>query len=199
MGQPLRAALLLLVVGAGLLAAGCGGGSKSSAGGAGAGPLSAESRSAATGDIPDNQVFLVFRDAAAGYSIKYPEGWTQRGRTRDVTFADKNNLIHIVVGTGAAPTPSRVAATLAAQAARTRSLRAGPPRALDVPGPGRAVKLTYSTLSSPNPVTGRRVRLVVDRYVIARAGRQAIIDLGTPQGVDNVDAYRLIVRSFRWR
>ena len=41
--------------------------------------LQAEANSAATGDIPDNQVFLVFRNATAGYSMKYPEGWAQRG------------------------------------------------------------------------------------------------------------------------
>ena len=27
----------------------------------------------------------------------------------------------------------------------------------------------------------------------------AVVDLGTPQGVDNVDAYRLMIESFRWR
>src|SRR5947209_5747576 len=66
--------------------------SRASAGGASAGALAADARSAATGDIPDNQVFLVFTNKAAGYSIKYPEGWTQRGSDRNVTFQDKNNL-----------------------------------------------------------------------------------------------------------
>ena len=64
----------------------------------GPGALSAEAQSAATGDIPDNQVFLVFNNAqAAGYSIKYPEGWTQTAaRAGNVTFHDKNNLVHVV-------------------------------------------------------------------------------------------------------
>jgi hypothetical protein len=48
-------------------------------------------------------------------------------------------------------------------------------------------------------VTGRRVKLVVDRYELGRAGRVAIVDLGTPVGVDNVDAYRMMIESFRWR
>jgi len=26
-----------------------------------------------------------------------------------------------------------------------------------------------------------------------------VLDLGTPQGVDNVDAYRMMSESFRWR
>jgi hypothetical protein len=61
------------------------------------------------------------------------------------------------------------------------------------------VKAAYSTQSAPNPVTGKRVTLMVDRYYVPHGGRVAIVDLGTPVGVDNVDAYRLMIQSFRWR
>jgi hypothetical protein len=193
-----RAACLVAAVAVAVAAGGCGGGSTQPGGGADAGALSAEARSAATGDIPDNQVFLVFRNRPGRYSVKYPEGWTRRGRGGDVTFQDKNNLIHVVTGPGGRLTPSQAVAALRRERARTRSLRAGPARSVAVPGVGSAIKVTYTTLSPPNPVTGRRVKLVVDRYVLARGGRQAIVDLGTPQGVDNVDAYRLIILSFRW-
>ena len=63
----------------------------------------------------------------------------------------------------------------------------------------QAVKVVYTTESAPNPVTGKRVKLIVDRYVVPGAGKHAVIDLGTPKGVDNVDAYRLMIESFRWR
>jgi hypothetical protein len=66
-------------------------------------------------------------------------------------------------------------------------------------GGGPAVKVVYSTQSAPNSVTGKRVTLVVDRYYLSHNGKVAIADLGTPQGVDNVDAYRLMIESFRWR
>jgi hypothetical protein len=66
-------------------------------------------------------------------------------------------------------------------------------------GSQHAVKVTYTTRSGADPVTGKRFTLVVDRYYLARGGRLAIVDLGTPQGVDNVDAYRLMIESFRWR
>ena len=46
---------------------------------------------------------------------------------------------------------------------------------------------------------GKRVVLMVDRYELAKKGRVAVIDLGTPTGVDNVDAYRMISESFKWR
>src|SRR5437879_6354331 len=61
--------------------------------GGGAGVLSAEANSAATGDIPDNQVFLVFTNKGAGYAMKYPEGWTQSGSARKTTISNKNNLV----------------------------------------------------------------------------------------------------------
>jgi hypothetical protein len=155
-------------------------------------PLVPESASAATGDIPDNQVFLTFRNRVAGYAIKYPEGWARAGVGPRVTFRDKNNLIRIVVARGGLPSAAAAAAEVRGQAAHaTRASR------VILPG-GPALKLTYTTRSAPSPVTGKRVVLLVDRYEVARAGQHAVIDLGTPSGVDNVDAYRLIVRSFRW-
>src|SRR5690349_9797113 len=52
----------------------------------GPGVLQAEANAAAAGDIPDNQVFLVFRNARTGYSMKYPEGWAQHGAGTTVVF-----------------------------------------------------------------------------------------------------------------
>jgi len=71
-------------------------------------PLQGEAGSAATGDIPDNQVFLVFRNRAAGYQIKYPEGWAQQGNGKRVVFRDKNNIVQISIGTGTAATTASV-------------------------------------------------------------------------------------------
>ena len=161
----------------------------------GPGALQAEANSAAAGDIPDNQVFLVFANHAARYSMKYPEGWAQQGNGDQVTFRDKNNIVRIVVGRGAAPTQASVRADVARLGrARVES----PPRAMTISG-RPAFNIVYSTESAPNAVTGKRVKLIVDRYYIWKGGRRAVVDLGTPQGVDNVDAYRLMIESFRWR
>ena len=160
--------------------------------------LSGDAGSAATGDIPDNQVFLVFHNNSAGYSIKYPEGWTQQGKGADVTFKDKNNLVHIFISSGAAPTVASVRAELGALKKKTPSLTFTPPHTIKI-GSSTAVKATYSTKSAPNPVTGKRVTLMVDRYALSHNGRVAVVDLGTPVGVDNVDAYRLMIQSFSWR
>lgn len=163
-----------------------------------AGALLAEAQATATGDIPDNQVFLVFTNRPAGYSIKYPEGWTRSGLSHNVTFRDKNNRVHVVVDRGAAPSPASVAAQLTALKSSNPTLSFRAPKIIHL-GSTRLVKATYTTQSAPDPVTGKRVTLIVDRYELASGGRRAVIDLGTPVGVDNVDAYRKMIESFQWR
>jgi hypothetical protein len=157
--------------------------------------LQAEANSAATGDIPDNQVFISFHDASAPYSMKYPEGWAQQGAGRRVTFRDKNNIVRVVITPGALPTAARVRTDLHRL---TGAHAQSGPQPLTISG-SRAFKVVYTTASAPNAVTGKRVTLEVDRYYLSRAGKEAIVDLGTPVGVDNVDAYRLMIESFRWR
>jgi hypothetical protein len=173
--------LVSALVVAGLLVAGCGSsgstdtsGEVSSGGGtptasqkAGGEGSPSEAQAAATGDIPDNQVFLVFHNAPAGYSIRYPEGWARKGSANDVTFQEKANTVHVVVRNGAAQ---------------------GKP----------GVKSTFTGRSAPDPVTGKRLPLTIDRYEFPKGGKVAVVDLVTPVGVDNVDAYRLISESFQW-
>ncbi len=172
---------------------GSGGGS---AGAGGPGALSAEAKSAKTGDIPDTQVFLAFHDT--GYGIKYPEGWTQKGAGADVTFSDKNNVMHLVLRRGGAPSVASVSAELTRLRASAPTLKFGAPKAIQLTA-GAGIKSTYTTRSAPSPVTGKSVTLIVDRYELARSGQRMTVDLGTAVGVDNVDAYRMMINSFAWR
>jgi hypothetical protein len=199
----------LLLVAALLLAGGCGGSStnsagsssSSSAGGAGApeggGALAADAKSAATGDIPDNQNFLTFSDLRLRVAMLYPEGWTVQPTPSEVSIKDKNNLVRISVSRGPMPTTASVQAQLAALKRANPTLTSGTPQMVTLKS-GPAVRVTYTTASAPNPVTGKRVTLTVDRYELAHAGRVAVVDLGTPVGVDNVDAYKRMIGSFRW-
>jgi hypothetical protein len=164
---------------------------------AAAGALSADATSAATGDIPDNQVFLTYHSPTERYSISYPEGWAVGGAGRDISFTDKNNVVHILIGTGTPPTTASVTGELTKLRRANPTLTFSPPMTIAL-GSGSAVKVTYTTRSAPNPVTGKRVLLIVDRYQLSRAGKRATVDLGTPKGVDNVDAYRKMINSFQW-
>lgn len=211
----LGASLALVVLGG--LAAGCGGASSSSAPPAtstttpatastqasgastipATGALTPEAKATAAGDIPDTQAFLTFRNAAAGYSMQYPEGWAQKSSGTLTTIQNKNNLVRITVAKGATATLASAQADLVKLKAATPSLTFQPPSEVALPS-GTIVKVVYSTESAPNPVTGKRVTLVVDRYYVPGTGKLAIVDLGTPQGVDNIDAYRQMIESFQW-
>jgi hypothetical protein len=179
------ASLALCTVALALGLTACGSSKSHKAAQAGGGATAAEAKSTATGDIPDSQVFLTFKNAAAGYSITYPEGWARKGAGNDATFQDKDNQVHILVkqGSKAPAPPGRVTK---------------PAHRLTIHGLS-VEALTYATESAPNPVTGKRVKLTTDRYVYPGKGRIAVLDLASPIGVDNVDAYRMISESFRWK
>jgi hypothetical protein len=207
----LRSAIAIIALCAALTAAwGCGSSSRStstgtasaaaagSAEGRGAGALSAEAKSAATGDIPDNQMYLTYKSPSEGFSMFYPEGWALRGSGRDVTISDKNNIVHIVISSAGAPSAASVSSELSALKRANPTLRFGAPATIQLKS-GPALKASYSARSEPNPVTGKSVLLLVDRYELTRGVKRATIDLGTPQGVDNVDAYRKMINSFQWQ
>jgi hypothetical protein len=157
----------------------------------GPGALQAEVAATGAGDIPDNQVFVVYPGKT--FTMKFPEGWTQSGGSDNVTFRDKNNIVRVVIVPGGAPTVSSVQQEIASLKGATA---AGTPSTLKLDG-ANAVKVTYKTTSAPNAVTGKRLTLTVDRYVLAKNGKRVIVDLGSPVGVDNVDAYRLMIQSLR--
>ena len=58
--------------------------------------------------------------------------------------------------------------------------------------------LVYHLPAPPDPVTGKRVPSIVDRYYVPGPSGLAIVSLSTPDGVDNVDAFRQMIESFRW-
>lgn len=147
----------------------------------------------AGGDIPDNQVYLAY--AGAGFSLKYPEGWVQATRSDGVTFQDKDNRISVTIQGGDAPSAESVRAEVRAIAGATLTADA---HAITLPG-GPAILATYQIDGPTDPVTAKRPRLTVDRYELGQSGRRAIVDLANVVGADNVDAYRLIAQSFRWR
>ena len=105
-------------------------------------------------------------------------------------------MVHIVADTAAA-TVTQANADMKALGASTPRFSFKPPVAhptctnmgTTVKLPLASVHVVYTTQGKPNPVTGKRAVLNVDRYYLAHGGGRVIVDLGTPQGVDNVDAY----------
>jgi hypothetical protein len=152
------------------------------------------------GDIPDSQVFVVYR-SALGFSLKVPEGWARTDRSDGASFADKYNMIDVAVNpdtTGAPTTASvknheavdlvKAGRAVKIEAIQSVKLRSGP-----------AILIAYSSNSEPNPVTNKQLRLENNRYLIYRGGKLASINLSAPLGADNVDQWKLVANSFQWR
>ena len=159
----------------------------------GPGALQAEVAATGAGDIPDNQVFVLY--SGKSFRMKFPEGWTQSGNGDNVTFRDKNNIVRIVIVAGGAPTVG----SMQKEIGKLKGAQAtSQPTRLKIGGLP-AIQVTYRTTSAPNAVTGKRLTLSVDRYELSKNSKRAIVDLGSPVGVDNVDAYRLMIQSLRLR
>ncbi len=148
---------------------------------------------AAAGDIPDNVVWLTYQ--GPGFSVQYPEGWVRNSSSSGVVFSDKDSRITVAVASGApAPTTQSVTAEISAISGAKITTAA---HQLTLPS-GPAIAIRYEINGATDPVTGKQPRLTVDRYELATGGRVAVLDLAAQVGVDNVDAYLAIAKSFKW-
>lgn len=160
-------------------------------------PVSAEKNP--PGDIPDSQAFVTYA-SPAGFSLQVPEGWARTERGDGVRFADKYNLINAAAAAAAtAPTVASVTANDAAALVKTgRAVKIDAITTVKLVS-GPAILVIYSSNSEPNAVTGKQLRLENHRYLTYRSGRLATIDLSAPLGADNVDQWKHVANSFRWR
>jgi hypothetical protein len=151
------------------------------------------------GDIPDNQVFVVYAPPSGRFSVKVPEGWARVENAGTVTFTDKLNSIRIEA-VAAAEAPSVQSAEqreLPAVRASTRNFRAGKVSTVTRKS-GSAVLITYGADSEPDAVTGKVVRDAVERYEFWKAGTEVVLTLSAPEGADNVDPWRIVTDSLTW-
>jgi hypothetical protein len=161
-------------------------------------PVPAESNP--PGDIPDTTVYVPYRSPAGHVALKVPEGWSRKSTPASSTFTSNLNSITMAwMRMAGAPTVgSARATTVRALQATTLAFRLQAVRAVSLPG-GPAVEVIYQVNSPPNPVTGRQYRLVIERFEFYRKGRGAVLSLSSAVGSDNVDPWRIVSESFRWR
>ena len=153
--------------------------------------------SPARADIPDSATFLTY--TAPRFRVEFIEGWGRQAAGQTITFSDKDSLERLAL----LPTPrgtleAFVRGPELAALRRTGASRMGTPSAVTLPS-GRAWHLQYTAPSAPDQVTGKVVPLLTDRYYIPGPRQVAAVTLASPVGDDNVDAFRRIARSFRWR
>jgi hypothetical protein len=79
-----------------------------------------------------------------------------------------------------------------------RAVEIGNVTQVQLPG-GQAVLVEYTSNSDPNAVTGKQVRLENNAYLYFKGGKLATLTLWAPLGADNVDQWKRMSDSFRWR
>jgi hypothetical protein len=133
------------------------------------------------GDIPDNQAFVTYTPPGARFSVKVPEGWSQTSQGRDVRFTDKLNAIELNWDAPAPPAPAGAKVSTVTRKA------------------GSATRAAYLAQGQPDPVTGKARTDAVERYEFTHGGRRVVVTLSGPKGADNVDPWRIVTDSLRWR
>ena len=152
------------------------------------------------GDIPDSQVFVPYTLPSGAFTVDVPQGWARSVSGGAVTFTDHFNSVRLETA------PASAAPTVAsARSSELPAIRQLTPHMTSEAvstvsrAAGTAVLITYQADSPPNEVTGRSLRLSVERYELWRGGTEAILTLSGPVGADNVDPWRRVTDSFRWR
>lgn len=152
------------------------------------------------GDIPDSQVFIDYVSPKDGFSLKVPEGWARTDRADGVSFVDKlDGVILTRSAAGQAPTVDSVKKDYVGLLAQEeRAVKVDSVKAVKLPA-GNAIRIVYSSNSSPNEVTNKQVRLENQRFLYFKDGKLVALELYAPLGADNVDQWKLMSESFRWR
>jgi hypothetical protein len=152
------------------------------------------------GDIPDNLAFILYVNKPGRYSFTHPEGWARTGKGGQVRFTDKLNGVD-VESTAATQAPT----VSSARTSDVPRIRASVPafqlrdiKAVTLPA-GRGVHIVFRRNSDPDAVTGKVYRDEVEEYAVFSHGRLVRMDLYGPVGADNVDAYRTMSQSLKFR
>lgn len=213
----IRLLAITVAVGALLVLGGCGGSASSGASGTrtnhpqassssqGAQPSGMSGQKPAprennpTGDIPDTQAFVTYKSTQGHYKLEVPEGWARTVKGPDVSFVSKLDGLSVSVKSSSGPpSVAGVRNSVVPQIKKSEgAVRVSRVSSVSVPA-GRAVLIEYTSNSTPNSVTGKRVRLENNTYVYFKNGKEAILRLYAPLGADNVDQWHRISQSFGW-
>lgn len=161
-------------------------------------PIAAEKNP--PGDIPDSQVFIDYVSPKDGFSLKVPEGWARTDRADGVSFIDKlDGVVLTRSDMSQAPTVDSVKKDyVGSLEQQERAVKIDSVKAVKLPA-GNAIRIVYSSNSSPNEVTNKQVRLENQRFLYFKDGKLVALEFYAPLGADNVDQWKLMSESFRWR
>jgi hypothetical protein len=151
------------------------------------------------GDIPDNQVFVPYAPADAGYSVKVPEGWAKTSSGDSTTFTDKLNSITISEHTAAqAPTETSLQSAIKSTYGSKPGFSFGSVDTVTRSGE-QVPHATFMLDSEPNAVTAKVISDDVEYFAFFHGGTEVDLMLSGPHGADNVDPWMLVSDSFTWQ
>jgi hypothetical protein len=145
------------------------------------------------GDIPDSTAFVPYVSKPGRFQITIPEGWARRTKPSQVTFTSKLNEVLLQWGPR-----SSAKAEITALGRKAPAFQLEKTSKVTLPG-GPATLLQYQENSKPNAVTGQQYRLERLQFDFVRGSREVALTLSSTVGSDNVDAWRTISESFRWK
>jgi hypothetical protein len=154
--------------------------------------------STAAGDVPDNAVFLTYQQASLGFSIQYVEGWQVTTQPDGVVIHDKDSSETVTVAALPSDVPAYISSTDLPSLQSQAGYKLVKQDTVKV-GSSNYHHVVYHILAPADPVTGKQVPSTVDRYYVPGTSQLAVVSLSTPDGVDNVDAFRQMIESFRWK
>ena len=152
------------------------------------------------GDIPDSQVFVKYASPQGHYEIEVPEGWSRNENGPNVTFINKLDGLSVTI-TNASKKPTKESIKniqLVKLKQKERAVIVNSVKNAKLKN-YNAIKVVYTSNSDPDPVTDKQVRLENNLYFFYKNGKLAKLRLWAPLGADNVDQWRRISDSFRWR
>ncbi|MBV1702993.1 MAG: hypothetical protein KGQ46_14385 [Hyphomicrobiales bacterium] len=151
------------------------------------------------GDIPDNQAFVAF-SGPQGYLLQVPEGWARKEAPDGVAFSDKYGRVELVFSKAhGVLTVDNVRALEAASLEKSgHAVKISTITKTQLPA-GPAIKITFSSNSEPNGVTGKQIRLESERFLVVHGDQLAALTFSAPMGADNVDQWTLMSKSLRWQ
>jgi hypothetical protein len=150
-----------------------------------------------SGDVPDNAVFLTYRGGNPRFTIQYVEGWQVAPAPDGLVIRDKDSSEVVSIVAPQADVASYVGLTDLPALEAQPGFKPGKQDTVTIRGT-RYIHLVYHLPAPADPVTGKKVPSTVDRYYVPGPNGLAVVSLSTPDGVDNVDAFRQMIESFHW-
>ena len=145
----------------------------------------------------DDPRFEKYTNRSQGYSIVHPILWKRLGSGRDVNFPFPNGsrFIHVVIQDGKGlPTVAETRKALHNQLGIARQIKKV---RKDTVGDQPVIYAEYEIKLANLPQ-----RQVIKRYVFARGGKRALIELGAHKGLAKmkplIKKFDRAIRSFRW-